>query len=93
MCHFSVQKPGVKFLDDKPHEKGIINCIQFLPWSNGSQFVTGGCDHGVVLWTEKREGWQPELLHGKYHSSAVTGVGGIPGKNCIISAGSFTSVI
>lgn len=83
----SKKKPGVKFLDDKPHEKGIINTIQFLPWSNGSQFVTGGCDHGVVLWTEKDKGWQPQLLHRTLHSSSVTGVGGILSKNYIISSG------
>lgn len=90
VCHISVQNPGVKFLDYKPHEKGIINAIEFLRWSNGSQFVTGGCDHGVVLWTEKEEGWQPRLLHRTLHSSSVTGVGGIANKNNIISSGLFT---
>ncbi|KAG0622880.1 hypothetical protein M758_3G131100 [Ceratodon purpureus] len=76
-----------RFLEDKPHEKGIINTIEFMPWSNGSQFVTGGCDHGVVLWTETEKKWHPRLLHRTLHSSAVTGVGGIPNKNFVISSG------
>lgn len=82
-----VQKAGVEFLKDKPHDKGIINNIQFLPWSNGTQFVTGGCDHAVVLWSEKEEGWKPRLLHKVLHSSSVTGVGGIPHKQLIMSSG------
>ncbi|KAG0593909.1 hypothetical protein M758_UG030500 [Ceratodon purpureus] len=85
----SKAKSGIKprFLEDKPHEKGIINTIEFMPWSNGSQFVTGGCDHGVVLWTETEKKWHPRLLHRTLHSSAVTGVGGIPNKNFVISSG------
>jgi WD40 repeat protein len=89
VCHIFMQKPGVKFVDDKPHEKRIVNTIEFMPWSNASQFVTGGCDHGVVLWIEKGQEWQPRLLHTTLHSSAVTGVGGIPNKNYIISSGSL----
>lgn len=85
-----VQKAGVEFLQDKPHDKGIINNIQFLPWSNGTQFVTGGCDHAVVLWSEKEEGWKPRLLHKVLHSSSVTGVGGIPHKQLIMSSGNST---
>lgn len=83
----SKKKAGVEFLKDKPHDKGIINNIQFLPWSNGTQFVTGGCDHAVVLWSEKEEGWKPRLLHKVLHSSSVTGVGGIPHKQLIMSSG------
>ncbi|CAJ1937597.1 unnamed protein product [Sphenostylis stenocarpa] len=41
----------VNFIEDKPHVKGVINSIVFLPWENTS-FVTGGTDHAVVLWRE-----------------------------------------
>ncbi|CAK9190610.1 unnamed protein product [Sphagnum troendelagicum] len=86
----SKQKPEVQFLNDKPHEKGIINSIQFMPWSNGTQFATAGCDHGVVLWSEKEGSdrcWQPHLLHRVLHSSSVSGVAGIPHKQLVLSSG------
>jgi WD40 repeat protein len=85
-----LQKPEVQFLNDKPHEKGIINSIQFMPWSNGTQFATAGCDHGVVLWSEKEGSdrcWQPHLLHRVLHSSSVSGVAGIPHKQLVLSSG------
>eukprot|EP00249_Psilotum_nudum_P010718 c22717_g1_i1 orf=1-1191(-) len=66
----------VRFLNEKPHEKGIINSIIFMPWF-GEQpiFATGGSDHAVVMWSEERgAGWIPKLLHRSLHSSAVMGV-------------------
>lgn len=84
----------MQFLNDKPHEKGIINSIQFMPWSNGTQFATAGCDHGVVLWSEKEGSdrcWQPHLLHRVLHSSSVSGVAGIPHKQLVLSSGCWQS--
>ncbi|KAG5234336.1 protein tipD [Salix suchowensis] len=62
----------VTFLENKPHVKGIINGIEFMPWENNTCFVTGGSDHGVFLWNEKDEenSWKPKALHRNMHSSA-----------------------
>ncbi|XP_014524268.1 uncharacterized protein LOC106780490 [Vigna radiata var. radiata] len=77
----------VKFLEDKPHVKGIINGIVFMPWEN-TCFVTGGSDHAVVLWSEQEgEKWKPKVLHRNLHSSAVMGVAGMQHKQMVLSVG------
>ncbi|XP_057422502.1 uncharacterized protein LOC130716516 [Lotus japonicus] len=78
----------VKFLEDKPHVKGIINGIVFMPWEN-TCFVTGGSDHAVVLWSEQdgENTWKPKVLHRNLHSSAVMGVAGMQQKQIVLSAG------
>jgi WD40 repeat protein len=81
-------------LEDKPHIKGIINGIEFMPWEN-TCFVTGGSDHGVVLWTEKDEenSWKPKALHRNMHSSAVMGVAGMQQKQIVLSAGADKRIV
>ncbi|KAJ1377950.1 WD40/YVTN repeat-like-containing domain superfamily [Sesbania bispinosa] len=78
----------VKFLEDKPHVKGIINGIVFMPWDN-TCFVTGGSDHAVILWSEQdgENKWKPKALHRNLHSSAVMGVAGMQQKHIVLSAG------
>lgn len=78
----------VKFLEDKPHVKGIINGIVFMPWED-TCFVTGGSDHAVVLWREQddEDKWKPRPLHRNLHSSAVMGVAGMQQKQIVLSAG------
>ncbi|EOY22645.1 Nucleotide binding protein, putative isoform 1 [Theobroma cacao] len=77
----------VTFLENKPHVKGIINSIIFMPWEN-TCFVTGGSDHAVVLWDERDENvWKPKSLHRNLHSSAVMGVAGMQQKQIVLSAG------
>ncbi|CAI8599021.1 unnamed protein product [Vicia faba] len=78
----------VKFLEDKPHLKGIINGIVFMPWED-TCFVTGGSDHAVVLWREQddEDKWKPKPLHRNLHSSAVMGVAGMQQKQIVLSAG------
>lgn len=75
------------FLKDKPHEKGIINSLVFLPWKERTFFATGGCDHGVVLWKEGGDHWKAETLHRSLHSSAVMGAAGMQHKPLIVSVG------
>lgn len=41
-----LKQKKVSFLPVKPHTKGIINNINFMPWSDVC-FVTGGSDHAV----------------------------------------------
>lgn len=87
------EKTRVSFLEDKPHHKGIINSILFMPWDDKS-FVTGGSDHAVILWTDKGEDlWKPKTLHRNYHSSAVMGVAGMQHKNMVMSAGTDKRII
>ncbi|XP_004501755.1 uncharacterized protein [Cicer arietinum] len=78
----------VKFLEDKPHVKGIINGIVFMPWEE-TCFVTGGSDHAVILWNELdgENKWKPKALHRNLHSSAVMGVAGMQQKPIVLSAG------
>ncbi|XP_050937472.1 uncharacterized protein LOC103502273 isoform X2 [Cucumis melo] len=82
------KEANVTFLEDKPHVKGIINDISFLPWDS-VPFITGGSDHAVVLWNmkDKYNTWKPELLHRNLHSSAVMGVSGMQMKQIVLSAG------
>lgn len=86
---------GVTFLENKPHVKGIINNIKFMPWEN-TCFVTGGSDHAVVLWNESdaddaddevKNRWKSKTLHRNLHSAAVMGVDGMRNKNVVLSVG------
>ncbi|XP_042065793.1 protein tipD-like [Salvia splendens] len=88
------ERTRVHFLEDKPHTKGIINSIAFMPWDN-KLFVTGGSDHGVVLWTEKAEedSWTPKTLHKSFHSSAVMGIAGMQQKKIVMSVGADKRII
>ncbi|CAH1444009.1 unnamed protein product [Lactuca virosa] len=56
------EKNCVTFLEDKPHAKGIINTISFMPWED-TCFVTGGSDHVVVQWSDKNgdDSWKPKV--------------------------------
>ncbi|KAI5082338.1 hypothetical protein GOP47_0002081 [Adiantum capillus-veneris] len=84
----------VKFLKDKPHGKGLINSLVFLPWENGKFFSTAGCDHAVVIWKEKEAGlWRAETLHRALHSSAVMSAVGMPHKKLIVSVGQDKRII
>uniref|UniRef100_A0A0E0KLM0 Uncharacterized protein n=1 Tax=Oryza punctata TaxID=4537 RepID=A0A0E0KLM0_ORYPU len=82
----------VSFLPVKPHTKGIINHINFMPWSDVC-FVTGGSDHAVILWQEKDDSWNHKKVHKDLHSSAVMGVAGLQQKNTILSVGSDKRII
>ncbi|XP_074346085.1 uncharacterized protein LOC141684844 [Apium graveolens] len=84
----------VNFLEDKPHVKGIINNIMFMPWED-TCFVTGGSDHAVVLWTENKgsSDWKPKALHRNLHSSAVMGVAGLQHKQVVVSAGADKRIV
>ncbi|KAL0710419.1 hypothetical protein Bca4012_017397 [Brassica carinata] len=82
---------GVTFLENKPHVKGIINSIKFMPWEN-TCFATGGSDHAVVLWNEsdaddEENKWKSKTLHRNLHSAAVMGVDGMRNKNVVLSVG------
>ncbi|XP_010552439.1 PREDICTED: protein tipD isoform X2 [Tarenaya hassleriana] len=75
------------FMEDKPHTKGLINRIMFTPW-NDPRFITGGSDHAVVLWNERRENvWKSTLLHRDVHTSSVMGVAGMRHNNLVVSCG------
>ncbi|KAG6550237.1 hypothetical protein Mapa_008197 [Marchantia paleacea] len=81
------KKKVANFLPAKPHVKGIMNAISFMPWSS-SQFVTGGSDHMVVMWKDEGEDkWKPKVLHQSLHTSAVMGVAGTKHKQLVLSAG------
>ncbi|MCI02500.1 U5 small nuclear ribonucleoprotein 40 kDa [Trifolium medium] len=76
----------VSFLEDKPHVKGAINSIVFLPWEN-TCFATAGT-HSVMVWGENVEKkWKPEVLHKNFHTSAVMGVAGVQHKKIVLSVG------
>lgn len=82
------------FLEEKPHVKGIVNSIMFMPWDDVS-FVTGGSDHAVVHWNEKdrEDHWKPKALHRNLHTSAVMGVAGLYHKQVVLSAGADKRII
>lgn len=88
------QGARVSFLEEKPHVKGIINSITFMPWDD-TYFVTGGSDHAVIFWNEKDGGdvWKPRTLHRNLHSSAVMGVAGMRHKQMVVSAGADKRII
>lgn len=82
------------YLEEKPHVKGIINSIMFMPWENAC-FATGGSDHAVILWNEKdtENLWKPKQLHRNMHSSAVMGIAGLQQKHVVLSAGADKKII
>jgi len=82
----------VTFLPEKPHTKGIINNITFMPWSDAC-FVTAGSDHAVILWEDKDDSWKPKRVHKDLHSSAVMGVAGLQQKKTILSVGCDKRII
>ncbi|XP_047071282.1 U5 small nuclear ribonucleoprotein 40 kDa protein [Lolium rigidum] len=82
----------VTFLPAKPHTKGIINNINFMPWSD-TCFLTGGSDHAVILWQEKDDSWNHKRVHKDLHSSAVYGVAGLQQRKTIVSVGSDKRII
>ncbi|XP_057970290.1 uncharacterized protein LOC131159420 isoform X2 [Malania oleifera] len=88
------ERERVTFLEDKPHVKGIINSIIFMPWEDPC-FVTGGSDHAVVYWNEKDGGnlWKPKALHRNLHSSSVMGVAGMQQKQIVLSAGTDKRIV
>ncbi|MFS7942543.1 putative transcription factor WD40-like family [Helianthus anomalus] len=83
----------VVFLEDKPHVKGVINNVMFMPWAADDCFATCGNDHAVVLWTAQRNLWKPQVLHTNLHSSAVMGVAGMQQKCMVISVGADKKII
>lgn len=82
----------VTFLQEKPHIKGIINSILFMPWSDPC-FATGGSDHAVILWNEKDDAWKPKTLHRNQHSSAVMGVAGLQQRKVVLSVGADKRIV
>ncbi|KNA09851.1 hypothetical protein SOVF_149760 [Spinacia oleracea] len=88
------QSTRVSFLKEKPHVKGIINSVTFMPWDD-TYFATGGSDHAVVFWNDKDGGdeWKPKTLHRNLHSSAVMGVAGMQHKQMVVSAGADKRII
>ncbi|KAK6924600.1 hypothetical protein RJ641_008926 [Dillenia turbinata] len=87
------EKSRVTFLEEKPHAKGIINGINFMPWEDIC-FVTGGSDHAVIFWNAKDGGgWKPKVLHKSLHSSAVMGVAGAQKKKIVLSVGADKKII
>ncbi|CAL9144439.1 unnamed protein product [Musa hybrid cultivar] len=82
----------VTFLERKPHQKGIINSIMFMPWIDLC-FVTGGSDHAVILWQEIDDSCKPKTIHGNLHSSAVMGVAGLQQKKTVLSVGADKRII
>ncbi|KAH7439759.1 hypothetical protein KP509_04G074900 [Ceratopteris richardii] len=92
----TAEKMKVVVLKDKPHTRGVINNINFLPCGNAS-FVTGGCDHSVCLWKEKEtdEGikWKAKTLHRSQHTSAVMSVAGLRHKELVLSGGADKRIV
>ena len=89
---FPLKQKKVTFLPAKPHTKGIINTINFMPWSD-TCFLTGGSDHAVILWQEKDDAWNHKKVHKDSHSSAVNGVAGLQQRKTILSVGSDKRII
>eukprot|EP00252_Welwitschia_mirabilis_P009781 TRINITY_DN22654_c0_g1_i1.p1 TRINITY_DN22654_c0_g1~~TRINITY_DN22654_c0_g1_i1.p1 ORF type:complete len:546 (-),score=123.47 TRINITY_DN22654_c0_g1_i1:280-1917(-) len=92
IINLNVTKNRVTFSEHKPHVKGILNSISFMPW-DASCFATGGSDHAVVLWKEGEKGWNPKALHRSAHSSAVMGVAGMEQKPLILSVGADKRIV
>uniref|UniRef100_A0A7N0V6C6 Uncharacterized protein n=1 Tax=Kalanchoe fedtschenkoi TaxID=63787 RepID=A0A7N0V6C6_KALFE len=88
------EKARVSFIDEKPHFKGIINSIAFMPWDTVC-FATAGSDHAAILWKEQDEvnSWKPKALHRNMHSSAVMGIAGLQHKHIIVSVGADRRII
>ncbi|XBI74615.1 hypothetical protein VPH35_068117 [Triticum aestivum] len=92
MMNLNTSGQKVTFLQAKPHTKGIINNINFMPWSD-TCFMTGGSDHAVMLWQEKDDSWNHKKVHRDLHSSAVMGVAGLQQRKTIISVGMDKRII
>lgn len=92
VLNLNVSQKRVTFLEEKPHKKGIINSILFMPWAD-LYFSSGGSDHAVILWHENDESWKAKTVHGNLHSSAVMGVAGLQHKKVILSAGADKRII
>ncbi|XP_008801180.2 U5 small nuclear ribonucleoprotein 40 kDa protein [Phoenix dactylifera] len=92
VLNLNASQKRVTFLEAKPHTKGIINSILFMPWAD-LFFATGGSDHAVILWHENDDSWKPKTIHGNLHSSAVMGVAGLQHKKIILSAGADKRII
>ncbi|XP_058075499.1 uncharacterized protein LOC131223926 [Magnolia sinica] len=90
----SSHKKRVTFIEEKPHLKGVINNITFMPWVDIC-FTTGGSDHAVVLWRNEdgKNSWKVEALHRQLHSSAVMGVVGMQQKQMVISVGADKRIV
>ncbi|CAM8910701.1 unnamed protein product [Rhodiola kirilowii] len=88
------ERARVTFIDEKPHFKGIINSIAFMPWDPVC-FATAGSDHAAILWKEQDEenSWKPKALHRNLHSSAVMGIAGMQQKQIIVSVGADKRII
>lgn len=82
----------VTFLQDKPHFKGIINSILFMPWDD-TCFATGGSDHAVILWKEKDNTWKPKSVHRTQHTSSVMGIAGMYHKKVVLSVGTDKRIV
>ncbi|KAG9447424.1 hypothetical protein H6P81_013552 [Aristolochia fimbriata] len=94
VLNLNSRQKRVSFLEEKPHIRGIINSIIFVPWEEC--FATGGSDHAVIFWTDKDgqdNSWKPKTLHRNLHSSAVMGVAGMYQKQVLLSAGSDKRII
>uniref|UniRef100_A0A3B6N2T5 Uncharacterized protein n=2 Tax=Triticum aestivum TaxID=4565 RepID=A0A3B6N2T5_WHEAT len=92
MMNLNTSGQKVTFLQAKPHTKGIINNINFMPWSD-TCFMTGGSDHAVMLWQERDDSWNHKKVHRDLHSSAVMGVAGLQQRKTIISVGMDKRII
>ncbi|KAL4191808.1 hypothetical protein AMTRI_Chr06g169050 [Amborella trichopoda] len=94
VLNLNSSKNEVTYLKEKPHLRGIINNIIFMPWGDPC-FATSGSDHAVILWNEKDGDnvWKPKVLHRNLHSSAVMGVAGMQNRQIILSAGADKRVI
>ncbi|KQK12079.1 hypothetical protein BRADI_1g01487v3 [Brachypodium distachyon] len=92
MMNLNISGQKVTFLPAKPHTKGIINNINFMPWSDAG-FMTAGSDHSVILWQEKDDSWSHKKVHKELHSSAVMGVAGLQQRKTIISVGADKRII
>lgn len=94
IINLNASKKRVTFLDEKPHVRGIVNSIIFMPWDDLC-FATGGSDHAVIMWSEKEGGigWKPKTLHRNLHTSAVMGVAGMQQKSIVLSAGADKRIV
>jgi WD40 repeat protein len=88
----SLKQRKVNFLPVKPHTKGVVNSISFMPWSDVC-FVTAGSDHAVIIWGDKDSSWKPKKLHKEFHSSGVMDVVGLQQRETILSVGYDKKII
>uniref|UniRef100_A0A6N2MPH5 Uncharacterized protein n=1 Tax=Salix viminalis TaxID=40686 RepID=A0A6N2MPH5_SALVM len=74
----------VTFLENKPHVKGIINGIEFMPWENNTCFVTGGSDHELM---------EAKGIAQEYAFFCCHGVAGMQQKQIVLSAGADKRIV